>query len=168
MHRSTSPLPAAVAVCREPAGEDGPRWVVAQAEAELVERYGNLTANELELTETMFDPPSGAFLVARAAARAEPIGGVGLRGVSTGTAEVRRLWVDPAWRGHGVARALMAALEDDAGALGFGELELETGDRQPEAVALYTSAGWRQHAVDVDAEGRPVPARTIRFTKSLA
>ena len=93
---------------------------------------------------------------------------MGLRGVSTGTAEVRRLWVDPAWRGHGVARALMAALEDDAGALGFGELELETGDRQPEAVALYTSAGWRQHAVDVDAEGRPVPARTIRFTKSLA
>jgi GNAT superfamily N-acetyltransferase len=166
VHQSTSPLPTGVAVCREPAGEDGPRGVVAQAEAELVERYATLTANELELTASTFDPPSGAFLIARAAGRPEPIGGVGLRGVRTGTAEVRRLWVDPAWRGRGVARAVMAALEDAAGELGFGDLELGTGDRQPEAVALYTSTGWRQRAVGAD--GRPVPARTIRFTKSPA
>ena len=166
MHRATSPLPAGIAVRREPAGEDGPRWVVVQAEAELVVRYGNLTANELGLTGSTFDPPSGAFLVARAAGRSEPIGGVGVRVVRAGTAEVRRLWVDPAWRGQGVARALMAAVEDAAGALGFGELELGTGDRQPEAVALYASTGWRRRAVDAD--GRPVPARTVRFTKSLA
>jgi GNAT superfamily N-acetyltransferase len=166
VHRATSPLSPGVAVCREPASEDGPRWVVAQAEAELVVRYGSLTANELGLTGRAFDPPSGAFLVARAAGRPEPIGGVGVRGVRAVTAEVRRLWVDPAWRGRGVARALMAALEDTAGALGFSELELGTGDRQPEAVALYTSTGWRQRAVD--GEGHPLPARTLRFTKSLA
>jgi GNAT superfamily N-acetyltransferase len=153
-------------VCREPAGDEGPRWVVAQAEAELVVRYGSLTANELGLAGSTFDPPSGAFLVARAAGRVEPIGGVGVRGVRVGTAEVRRLWVDPAWRGQGVARALMAALEDAARGLGFIELELGTGDRQPEAVALYASTGWRQPIVD--AEGRPLPTRIIRFTKSLA
>ncbi len=117
----------------------------------------------------MFDPPSGAFLVARAAGRAEPIGGVGLRGIRTGTAEVRRLWVDPAWRGHGVARALMAALEDAAGALGFGELELETRgpptrSRRPLHLDRMDTACRRRRR-----EGRPVvPARTIRFTKSLA
>ncbi len=153
-------------MCREPAGQDGPRWVVAQAEAELVVRYGGLTANELGLTGSTFDSPSGAFLVARVAGRPEPIGGVGVRGVRVGTAEVRRLWVDPAWRGRGVARALMAALEDAARALGFSELELGTGDRQPEAVALYSSTGWRRPTVD--AGGRPVPVRIIRFTKSLA
>jgi GNAT superfamily N-acetyltransferase len=166
VHRATSPLSPGVAVCREPASEYGPRWVVARAEAELVARYGSLTADELALTGSTFDPPFGAFLVARAAGQPEPIGGVGVRSVRAGTAEVRRLWVDPAWRGRGVARTLMAALEDAAGALGFSELELGTGDRQPEAVALYASTGWRRRTVD--AEGRPVPARTIRFTKSLA
>ncbi len=150
---------------REPADDDGPRWVAARAEAELVERYGSLTANELGLTGSTFDPPSGAFLVARADDVADPIGGVGVRRVRTRTAEVRRLWVDPAWRGRGVALALMAALEDAARGLGFTELELGTGDRQPEAVGLYASRGWARCIVD--AEGRPVPARHIRFTKSL-
>ena len=44
---------------------DGPRWVVKRAEAELVERYGQLDDSELGLTAAMFEPPDGIFLVAR-------------------------------------------------------------------------------------------------------
>src|SRR6202021_954966 len=41
-------------VAREPYGNDGPRWVVAQAEAEIVARYGELDDDELGLTAAMF------------------------------------------------------------------------------------------------------------------
>ena len=75
---------------------------------------------------------------------------------------MRRLWVDPARRGRGLGRALMAALEEEAPRLGFVRLQLATGDRQPEAVALYEATGWERLAVD---PGDDVCG--IRFVKSL-
>jgi GNAT superfamily N-acetyltransferase len=137
---------------------------VAQAEAELVARYGGLDDGERGLTAAMFDPPKGVFLVARTESRSEPVGGVGLRTVATGTGEVRRLWVDPAWRGRGIGRDLMAGLEEAAARdLALPVLRLATGDRQPEAVALYQATGWER--VFVTPEGAPLPAGWIRFRK---
>jgi GNAT superfamily N-acetyltransferase len=137
---------------------------VAQAEAELVARYGGLDDGERGLTAAMFDPPTGVFLVARTESRSEPVGGVGLRTVATGTGEVRRLWVDPAWRGRGIGRDLMAGLEEAAARdLALPVLRLATGDRQPEAVALYQATGWER--VFVTPEGAPLPAGWIRFRK---
>ena len=52
------------------------------------------------------------------------------------------MWVRPAARGRGVARALLAALEDEARARGVTRMKLETGDRQQEAVAMYLRAGY--------------------------
>ena len=81
---------------------------MAQAEAEIVVRYGVLDDDERGLTAAMFDPPAGAFLVARrAGAAGPPLGGVGLRAIHPGhpAGEVRRLWVDPGQRGQGIARA---------------------------------------------------------------
>jgi GNAT superfamily N-acetyltransferase len=167
MHRPASAVPTGLLVAREPYDDNGPRSVVAQAEAELVARYGFLDDGELGLTAAMFDPPVGAFLVARrAAAAGPPVGGVGLRAVAPATGEVRRLWVDPARRGQGVARALMGALEDAARDLGLNTLVLATGDRQPEAVALYTATGWER--IHLDADGGPLPVCHIRFAKILA
>ncbi len=154
-----------VFLAREPYGDDGPQWVVAQAEAELVARYGGLDGGELGLRADMFDPPGGAFLVARAG-DTFVVGGVGLRAVAPATGEVRRLWVDPGWRGRGVARALMAELEAAARGLGLHALQLATGDRQPEAVALYEATGWRR--LSTDPAGRPLPSWYIRFAKALA
>jgi GNAT superfamily N-acetyltransferase len=166
MHRPASALPPGVALQREPYDDDGPQLVVAQSEAELVARYGFLDDGELGLTAAMFDPPAGAFLVARpAAAAGPPVGGVGVRAVAPGVGEVRRLWVDPDWRGKAIARALMAALEAAALDLGLITLRLATGDRQPEAVALYEATGWAR--VHVDDGGRPVPLCHIRFVKLL-
>jgi len=49
-------------------------------------------------------------------------------------------------RRRGVARALLADLEALARARGFTHVRIETGDRQPEAVALYASAGYSRIA----------------------
>jgi GNAT superfamily N-acetyltransferase len=154
------PASALITVAREPYLGDGPRWVVARAEAELVVRYGGLDDGELGLTAAMFDPPAGAFVVGRVGSAGPPVGGVGVRTVGPGLGEVRRLWVDPDWRGQGVARRLMAALEDAARGLGLSALRLATGERQPEAVALYKSSGWARAEVGGAACG-------LRFTKEL-
>jgi GNAT superfamily N-acetyltransferase len=160
MPRPTSAPPPGVTIGREDYGGDGPRFVVARAEAELVDRYGFLDADERGLTAAMFDPPAGGFLVGRAGHAGPPVGGVGLRAIGPKTGEVRRLWVDPDWRGRGLGRALMAALEDEARGLGQMRLQLATGDRQPEAVALYEATGWeRLAAVDMVC--------AIRFVKPL-
>jgi GNAT superfamily N-acetyltransferase len=160
----------AVRVEPEPYESDGPRWLVAQAEAELIARYGGLDAGELCLTTAMFEPPQGSFLVARvdggqAAPPQRPVGGVGLRRLAEGVGEVRRLWVDPSRRGRGVGRALMARLEGSALDLGFENLFLATGDRQPEAVQLYETTGWTRLYVDHD--GNPLAAGWIRFAKAV-
>jgi GNAT superfamily N-acetyltransferase len=166
MDRSSSAVPANVALAIEPYGDEGAQWVVAQAEAEIVLRYGDLDGDEQGLTATMFDPPQGAFLVARRGdAAGPPLGGVGVRALRPGVGQIRRLWVDPAARGQGVARALMAGVEDASRELGLTDLRLGTGDAQPEAIALYASSGWER--VFVGRDGRPVPPRHIWFVKQL-
>jgi GNAT superfamily N-acetyltransferase len=158
-------IPSGTELVSEPASEGGPRWVVARAEEELVARYGFLDDTESELTPAMFDPPRGVFLVARSAPLPEPVGGVGLRRLDENVGEVKRLWVDPRWRGRNVGRALMARLERAARDLDLRELCLATGDRQPEAVSLYTASGWQRRLEDAD--GAVLPPGYIRFTKSL-
>jgi GNAT superfamily N-acetyltransferase len=161
MDRFAAAIPGTVTLAVEPYGGGGARWVVEQAEAEIVERYGFLDDGELGLTAAMFNPPNGAFLVARRGdAAGPPLGGAGVRAISPGIGEVRRLWIDPSFRRRGVARLLMAALEDASRDIGLRALCLTTGERQPEAVALYASTGWRQVVFDKAAEG-------FRFTKKL-
>ncbi len=59
-----------------------------------------------------------------------------------GDAEIKRMYVAPAHRGRGIARALLAELERAAVAAGCRRAVLETGTRQPEAIALYLSEGY--------------------------
>jgi GNAT superfamily N-acetyltransferase len=144
--------------------------VVEQAEAELIARYGGLDVGELGLTAAMFERPGGLFLVARVDGGAtesalRPVGGVGLHCVGDGVGEVRRLWVDPSWRGRGVGRALMVRLEGTALEFGLKDLVLATGDRQPEAVRLYRASGWMR--LYVDAAGNPLAPGWIRFAKAI-
>jgi putative acetyltransferase len=68
-------------------------------------------------------------------------------------------------RGHGIGRALLARLEDEARALGLHRLVLETGTRQLEALALYRNAGF----TGIPAYGEYVasPGTSVCMAKSL-
>ena len=87
-----------------------------------------------------FRPPDGLFLLARLGD--DTIGCGSLRRHDATTGEVKRLWVAPAARGRGVARALMADLESAARRLGMTRLILDTNAALTEALALYAALGW--------------------------
>ena len=77
------------------------------------------------------------FLVAHA--DGEAIGSGAVRELEPGIGEIKRMFVQPAWRRRGVARQLLAALEAEARNLGYLALRLETALGQPEAIRLYRS-----------------------------
>ena len=91
-------------------------------------------------------PPSAADVSVVLVARDDDGTAVGcgaLRALGGDVAEVKRMFVVPAARGRGVSKLLLAGLEDAARARGWTTLRLETGPRQPEAIALYEGAGYR-------------------------
>ena len=118
------------------------RALVADAMADLAGRYGDGDATPVDPAQ--FDPPGGAFLVAYL--DGEPVGCGGWRSHGEGgeVAELKRMYTAPAVRGRGVARRLLAAVEESARSHGRRRLILECGDRQPEAVALYTRCGYER------------------------
>jgi len=90
-------------------------------------------------------PPYGVFLLAVFDGR--PVGSGALRpliGGPSGVAEVKRMYTAPGARRRGVSRAVLARLEAEAAALGYRRVQLETGARQPEAIALYELAGYHR------------------------
>jgi ribosomal protein S18 acetylase RimI-like enzyme len=154
-----------LAITIEPYDADGVQWLVTQAEAELVERYGQLAESEQGLGTQEFNLPFGAFVLARDGAEGQVIGGVGLRVVGSSTGEIKRLWVDPGWRGRGIGRIIMVQAEAVGLALGLSRLRLSTGWLQPEAIALYESAGWTR--LDLTFDGEPIPDGWVLFSKDL-
>ncbi|WP_150308870.1 GNAT family N-acetyltransferase [Planctomonas psychrotolerans] len=58
--------------------------------------------------------------------------------------EVKKVFVSPEARGRGLSRVLLSEAERIARENGAGSLVLQTGDRQPDAVALYESVGYRR------------------------
>lgn len=84
--------------------------------------------------------PHVAFLVARVDGRALGCGAVVDSG--EGWAEVKRMFVSPAARGLKLGRRLLDEIEAIAARRGVGVLRLEMGGLQPEALALYRSAGF--------------------------
>ncbi|GAA3372450.1 GNAT family N-acetyltransferase [Streptomyces sannanensis] len=120
-----------------------------EVQLEYAERYAEDGEGDLTpLAPAMFDPPHGLFLVAYGE-EDRPVATGGWRsqegnpeGYSDGDAELKRMYVIPTARGNGLARRILAALEDDARAAGRARMVLETGTKQPEAIALYTSSGY--------------------------
>ncbi|WP_139977741.1 GNAT family N-acetyltransferase [Nocardioides litoris] len=145
----TEPRPAvhpAVQLRLEPAAYGDPDVValVDRVQAEYVERYGS--PDESPVDPALFVAPHGTFVVgylddvpvATGAWRASTVEVFG----AARTAEVKRMYVVPEARGRGLARVVLAHLEASAAAAGIEALVLETGLRQPEAIALYESSGY--------------------------
>ena len=132
----------------EPVGYDDPDAValIDQVQQEYVVRYGGHDATHVATDE--FTPPRGLFLVGYADGVPVACGGWRAHdaadpGFADGDAEVKRMYVTPAARGRGFARAILAELERTAARAGRRRIMLETGTRQPEAIALYESSGYR-------------------------
>jgi GNAT superfamily N-acetyltransferase len=114
---------------------------------------GRLAGAQQEEVQARYDgasepgvPPSGADVAVVLVAVDDdgtPVGCGALRPLGPGSAEVKRMYVVPAARGRGLARLLLSGLEEEARRRGWHLLQLETGPRQPEAIGLYTSAGYR-------------------------
>jgi GNAT superfamily N-acetyltransferase len=94
------------------------------------------------VTPEQLAPPLGAWLVGWRGDEAVACGGVRL--LSPGVAEVKRMYVDPSARGGGLARRLVARLEAEARELGATVVRLDTGRDMAPAVALYRSSGYRE------------------------
>ena len=90
-------------------------------------------------------PPSAADISVVLLARDDDgtaLGCGALRRLGDGVAEIKRMYVAPPARGRGIAKALLAALEDAARDRGWTTLRLETGPRQPEAQQVFEAAGY--------------------------
>jgi GNAT superfamily N-acetyltransferase len=111
--------------------------LVAEVQQEYVVRYGDEDATPVDPAE--FAPPRGLFLVAYVDGTPAACGGWRAHDADV---ELKRMYVNPAFRGRGLARAILAELEKTALAAGFRRVILETGQKQPEALALYRSAGY--------------------------
>ncbi len=58
------------------------------------------------------------------------------------TVEIKRMFVQPAYRGQGIAASILKELELWAAELNYSACILETGKKQPEAISLYKKAGY--------------------------
>jgi GNAT superfamily N-acetyltransferase len=132
---------------------------------ELNRRYGGSEEDQHLLVEELL-PPTGAFVVARL--DGHPIGGVGLRPISDPDlrfGEIKRLWVRPDQRRHGVGALLMSTIEKRSREIGFVRLYLESGYAQPEALELYRTNGWE--SVEQYPSDAVCYSMSDRFTKLL-
>lgn len=80
-----------------------------------------------------------------------------------GYGELKRMYVAPAARGHRIGRRILDRIEAEARAEGLACLRLETGIHQPEALALYRSAGYAER----DAFGAYAPDPLSVFMEKI-
>lgn len=110
-----------------------------------------------------FAPPSGGLLIGLL--NDEPVTGGAFCRFDDSTAELKRIWTDSRHRRQGHGKALLVALEAEIAARGYRRIYLTTGDRQPEAEALYLATGYTRLAEPLPAEGDVFP---IAFSKTLS
>jgi GNAT superfamily N-acetyltransferase len=91
-----------------------------------------------------YAPPDGDLMLALSPSD-EPAGCVALRPIEgVAVCEMKRLYVRPAVRGHGIGGALVTAIIRSAEELGYAEMKLDTLPAMPEALALYRRFGFAE------------------------
>jgi putative acetyltransferase len=131
---------AGVVVRQESPDQPEVRRLLAQLDEYLQGLYPPESNHLLGIGELL--QPQIRFLVARRDRTAYGCGAVKLE--EGGTAEVKRMYVDPASRGLGIGKSLMRAIEETAQRESVRTLRLETGIHQPEAIGLYIASGFRE------------------------
>jgi ribosomal protein S18 acetylase RimI-like enzyme len=136
-----------------------------------IEPRHDLSPNEIEAIEDrLYDHNSNAtgrrdaqslgFLIRNEAGQ---MVGVAAGHTWSGTAELKQMWIDEAYRGRGYARALLKAFEAEAGRRGARRIWVASYDFQ--APGLYEKAGFRRMA---EFEGWPDGHVNVVLCKTLA
>ena len=110
-----------------------------------------------------FAPPDGGMLIGLADDR--PVTGGAFCRFDDDTAELKRIWTDSGSRRRGYATQLLAALEAEIVERGYRRVYLTTGNRQPEAEALYDSTGYSRLDEPLPSAGDVFP---VAFVKVLS
>jgi DNA-binding MarR family transcriptional regulator/GNAT superfamily N-acetyltransferase len=137
---------AAVTIAVEsPSGPDA-RSCLDRYFAELAERFeaGYDPGRDQSAPVEGLTPPSGLFVMARL--KGEPVGCGALKRIDGSVGELKRVWTAASVRGLGIARRVIVKLEDEARAMGFAVLRLDTNKALTEAHALYRKAGYSEIA----------------------
>ena len=109
-------------------------------------------ARELAMLPGDYAPPAGVLYLATVGG--DPVGCIGVRPLSEGRCEMKRLFVRPAGRGHGLGRALAEAAIARARAIGYSRMLLDTLPMMGAAQAMYEGLGF----VDIEPyRSNPIP-----------
>ncbi|MCU1681623.1 MAG: putative transporter permease protein [Amycolatopsis sp.] len=126
--------------------------LLAELAEEYLTRYGNTTEITKYPPEVFTEADGGTLLLVRENG-ASVAGGAFMRHDER-SAELKRMWTHSAHRRRGLARLVLAELEDEAKRRGYRRMFLTTGPKQPEAAALYTASGYRSLSTEeLDPEG---------------
>ncbi|MGG6897066.1 GNAT family N-acetyltransferase [Rhizobium sp. BR 315] len=129
--------------------QDGVIRLLEMSDAYAESLYPPQSNHMLDLAS--LEKPGVTFWVARI--EGDIIGCCALVEAGDGTAEIKRMFVDPAARGRSVARKLMETIEAAAFEKRLAAIRLETGIYQPEAIGLYKRFGY----VEIPAFGSYLP-----------
>jgi GNAT superfamily N-acetyltransferase len=99
---------------------------------------------ELEEMHIEYNLPAGALVLAYDGDKA--IGCAGVRRIDDHIAELKRMFVDPAYRGHQLGKLILQAALDEARRLGYRSIRLDTVPDMQAAIKVYTAAGF--HEID--------------------
>jgi putative acetyltransferase len=124
-------------IVRTTSNNDDFQHLVKLLDLELRHRYEELQAqydkhNKIEKNETVVLVYSGAI----------PVGCGCFKQHDNVSAEIKRMYVSPEERRHGIAYNIVNELCSWAKEYGFRKMILETGKKQPEAIRLYEKSGF--------------------------
>ena len=134
--------------------------LLTELDADLLSRYPGEPVNGIDPTE--FRRAAGYFVLAHSHGQLAGCGA--FRPHADSTVEIKRMFVRAAFRGQGVARSILVALEGEAKARGFAQSILETAQRMTEAIGLYRRCGYQV----TPAYGQFIgSARSVCMSKTL-
>jgi putative acetyltransferase len=151
---------AVIIIAKETPGRPDVLPLLAAGDALSASLYPAESNHMLDVSALL--EPAVTFLVARQDGLAV---GCGALVRKAGYGEIKRMFVADAARGHGIGRRLLAAIESEARNFGLSVLRLETGIRQPAAIGLYRSCGYREVAPFGDYGPDPL---SVFMEKTLA
>lgn len=107
---------------------------------EVRKRYDEPPADVGYFDPNLVSVPKSVFLVVRSEGKA--VGCGALIPMEDEMAEIKRMFVVPGERGHGIAKKILEELERFARDFEYDAIRLETGVKQPESIALYGKSGF--------------------------